>query len=359
MAIIPNKINSGKWGKCHCQGACMDKNHQYVYYSFTTKLVKTDLQGNVIGSVDNIIGHLGCMDFCDADGKVYASLEYKNDAIGKGILRTLGISEDNADDGFYVAIFDVDKIDRIGMDAEKDGIMRAVYLKKVVEDYKGSVTIGDKKVEHIHGCSGIDGLTIGADFGTNDGKKYLYVCYGVYSDLERTDNDYQVIHKYDMSDFWNISKPLSQREMHKVGPSKPIDVYYLFTGNTSYGIQNLEYDEYTGDFFVFVYQGKKPEYPNYSNFVIDGKIPPREEVLKGCNGEVGKVLTLKNIGNEQNGVSGTNFKYGDMGAYSLGDGNFMFVEPIWTDPENLSVNFVKYKINTDGEEYKYIRLAEE
>jgi hypothetical protein len=356
MSKIPNKIFSGKWGKCHCQGACLDTNHEYVYYSFTTKLVKTDLEGNVIGSVDNIIGHLGCMEFCDDDQKVYASLEYKNDEIGKGILRSLGISEENADDGFYVAIFDVEKIDRIGMDAEKDGIMRAVYLKKVVEDYKGSVNIGDKTFAHVHGCSGIDGMTIGPDFGPKDGKQFLYVCYGVYSDLERSDNDYQVIHKYDFANFWDIAKPLTQRVMHKVGPAKPDDMYFLYTGNTTYGIQNLEYDPYTGDFFVYVYRGKKAEYPNYDNFVIDGKIAPKLEELKGCNGEVGKVLTLKTIGKTVNGVSGINFAFGSMGAYSLCDGNFMFIEPIHADPNNLDVNFIKYKLITDGDEYRYERL---
>ena len=359
MNLVPNKIFSGKWGKCHCQGACIDTKREYVYYSFTTKLVKTDLQGNVIGTVDNIIGHLGCMEFCDLDGKVYASLEYKNDEIGKGILRSLGISAENADDGFYVAIFDVDKIDRIGMDAEGDGVMRAVYLKKVVDDYKGSVEIDGKQIAHVHGCSGIDGLTIGPDFGATDGKQYMYVCYGVYSDLNRTDNDYQVIHKYDMSNFWEIAKPLSQRVMHKNGPSVPEDIYYLYTGNTTYGIQNLEYDPYTGDFFVFVYQGKKEQFPNYRHFVIDGKVAPKTQELLGCNGEVGKVLTLKDIGNKVGEVSGVNFKYGDMGAYSLSDGNFMFVEPIFTEPDNLSVNFVKYKLDTSGEEYKYIRLAED
>lgn len=52
-------INSGRWGELHCQGMTMDKEKRYVYYSFTTKLVKTDVYGNIIGSVDRIVGHLG------------------------------------------------------------------------------------------------------------------------------------------------------------------------------------------------------------------------------------------------------------------------------------------------------------
>lgn len=357
MNKIPNKIYSGKWGKCHCQGACLDTNHEYVYYSFTTKLVKTDLQGNVIGTVDNIIGHLGCMEFCDDDQKVYASLEYKNDEIGKGILRSLGISEENADDGFYVAIFDVSKIDRIGMDAEKDGIMKAVYLKTVVDDYKGKVVVDGKTVDHVHGCSGIDGMTIGPNFGDKGGKKYLYVCYGVYSDVDRKDNDYQVILQYDKENFWDIAKPLSQREMHKIGPSEPINKLFLYTGNTTYGIQNLEYDSFTGDFFVFVYKGRKEQFPNYQMFVIDGKKAMEEKQLIGYPDKaMGKVISLKDIGNNVNGISGTNFELGNMGAYAIGDGNFMIVDPVWEDREDLSVYFVKYKLDTTSDEYKFIKV---
>jgi len=353
---IPNTIYSGKWGKCHCQGACIDTKREYAYFSFTTKLVKVDMKGNVIGSVDNIVGHLGCMDFCDADGKVYASLEYKNDEIGRGILRALGIESESLEDAFYIAIFDVDKIDRIGMDAEKDGIMRAVYLKKVVDDFKGTSINFGKKYDHVHGCSGIDGLTIGKDFGAKDDKYYLTVCYGIYSDENREDNDYQVLLQYDMSSFWDMAKPLNQRGMHRAGPENPRNVYFFFTGNTTYGIQNLEYDEYTGDYFVFVYRGRKEKYPNYHLFVIDGKVAPREEKLKGYENFTGKVLTHKNIGKEVNGSNGTLFPLGDMGAYSIGDGHFMFVDPVWDDPDNLSVHFDKYKLDAKVGDYTFTKV---
>jgi hypothetical protein len=356
MENIPNKIYSGKWGKCHCQGTCMDTFHQYVYYSFTTKLVKTDLDGNVIATVDNIIGHLGCMQFNDVDGKVYASLEYKNDAIGKGILKSLGISEENADDGFYVAVFDVSKMDRIGMDAEKDGIMTAVYLKTVVDDYKGKTVAGGKEYDHIHGCSGIDGITIAPDFGAKDGKKYLYVCYGVYGQNDRPDNDYQVLLQYDLDGFLDDAKPLSQRVMHKFGPSKPRNKYFFYTGNTNYGIQNLEYDEYTGDFFVFVYRGAKPQFPNYDAFVIDGKIPAVTEKLKGYDDYEGKVLFTKDIGEKVGEVSGMYFPLGSMGAYSLKNGQFMLVDPIWDDPDDLSVNLVKYDLAINDGKYKFEKV---
>lgn len=341
---MQKKIFSGKWGKCHCQGVCMDTARKYVYYSFTTKLVKTDMQGNIIGSVDNIIGHLGCMDFNDNDGKVYASLEYKNDVIGRGILQTLGLKVE-IEDAFYVAIFDVDKIDRINMDAEKDGIMRAVYLKEVVDDFKGKTVNGGKERDHVHGCSGIDGLTIGKDFGATDNKDYLSVCYGVYSDLDRTDNDYQVILQYDIDGWWDkYAKPLKQDAMHLSGPKDVRNKYFVYTGNTIYGVQNLEYDAYTGNYFLMVYNGQKPQFPNYSMFVVDGKTPAKEELLLGFDTPTyGKTLTLVNTGLCQNGIYGIDFNLGNMGTYSVGDGHFYFVDPIWDDPDNLSVNTVLYK----------------
>ena len=81
-------IFTGTWGKCHIQGIAVDEQKGYIYYSFTTKLVKAKLDGTVIGSVDGLLGHLGCIAF--HDGKVFGSLEYKNDSIGRGILSSLG-----------------------------------------------------------------------------------------------------------------------------------------------------------------------------------------------------------------------------------------------------------------------------
>ena len=87
---LPKCVYSGVWNSGHCQGIAVDTNKKYIYYAFTTTLVKTDLEGNLIGSVTGLLGHLGCIDFCDGDGRLYGSLEYKNDVIGKGILAHLG-----------------------------------------------------------------------------------------------------------------------------------------------------------------------------------------------------------------------------------------------------------------------------
>jgi hypothetical protein len=351
---LQKTIFSGYWGKNHCQGIAYDEKNKCVYYSFTTKLVKTDISGNVIGTVENITGHLGCISFDKKDGKVYASLEYKNDAIGKGILASLGITGENADDAFYIAIFDVEKIDRIGLDAEKDGIMRAICLKTVVDDYKGQVTVNGKTVDHVHGCSGIDGLAIGPDFGGSD-KNYLHVCYGVYNDVNRDDNDYQVVLQYDHSSWWNEAKPLNQHAMHRVGPAQPRNKYFFFTGNTNWGVQNFEYDAYTNSYFAFVYTGYKPQYPNYSTFVVDASISAKESHLAGYDdGTVGKVLTLKKVGEEKSGVNGIFFD-GSTGAYSFGDGKFYISKHGYDEQKGGQFTTVTlYELNNSKDVWEFI-----
>ncbi len=341
------KIFSGYWGNCHCQGIAVDQEKGYIYYSFTTKLIKADLDGNIIGTVDKIVGHLGCIDFNDREGKLYASLEYKNDEIGRGILKALGVSDASLEDGFHIAIFDVDKIDRPDMDAEKDGIMRTVYLRSVVDDYKGTTAKG---LPHIHGCSGIDGVTFGPDFGDLKGEKhYLSVTAGCYSDHSRTDNDYQVIYQYDTDGWWdNYAKPLNQFDMHKSGPIEPRNKYFFYTGNTTYGVQNFEYDAYTGDYFACVYNGTKPQFPNYPMFVVDGSVSPELKELVGCDdGETGLVLTLKDTGLCQNGIYGVDFPYGSTGFYSFGNGEF-YVSQHVSSPEGQATNVYLYRLNTDG-----------
>ncbi len=82
---LPRSIYSGLQGKHHVQGIAVDIARGYVYFSFTTRLVKTDMQGRFIGSIEGLTGHLGCLALNPDDGKIYASLEYKDDAIGRGI----------------------------------------------------------------------------------------------------------------------------------------------------------------------------------------------------------------------------------------------------------------------------------
>ncbi|WP_018627892.1 hypothetical protein [Niabella aurantiaca] len=315
-------------GNFHVQGVAVDTQHGYAYFSFTTSLVKTNLKGEIIGSVEGFIGHLGCLDINPEDGRIYASLEYKNDKIGKGILKGLGNGPDakaSEESSFYVAIFDGEKITRPGMNAEKNDIINTVYLKEVADDYNAAVMNRGKRVEHRYGCSGIDGIAFGPRFEQRRGGNFLNVAYGVYGDTSRTDNDYQVILQYDASDLRKYERPLSQSRFNITGPVKPLNKYFLYTGNTTYGIQNLEYDANTGYWFAAVYTGKKTQFPNYSLFAIDGSKPPVVQALKGFdNGERGSVLQLATAGkyDQNTGVHGWNYEWGATGIHALGNGYF-------------------------------------
>lgn len=315
MSSEPLEIFSGKWKYGHCQGIALDTAHQHIYYSFTTALVKTDLQGNLIGSVVGLMGHLGCIDFNDADGRLYGSLEYKNDVIGRGILNRLG-SDATLDDAFYMAIFDVDRIDRMDMDACADGVMTCVYLKDVVEDYHASVECDGRTVAHRFGCSGIDGTTFGPMPGERNGKQYLFVTYGVYGDVTRSDNDDQVILCYDTADWAKYERPLSQSQMHTCGPDAPFRKLFVRTGNTRYGVQNLEYDAFTGNYLMAVYVGEKPQFPNKPMYIVDGSRAPVQDE-KGW-----RLSLLENDSRHESGVCGWDFPLGSTGLYSFGDGRF-------------------------------------
>ena len=58
---LPPTIFSGVRGPFHVQGIAVDLKQGYIYFSFTTELLKMDLQGNLIGSVKGLTGHLGCL----------------------------------------------------------------------------------------------------------------------------------------------------------------------------------------------------------------------------------------------------------------------------------------------------------
>ena len=307
IAQMPRHINGGAWDSSHVQGMAIDTERQYMYFSFTQLLVKTDMQGNIIGTVTGLTGHLGDLDFNDIDGRVYGSLEYKSQ------------------NAFYIAIFDVDKITRMNMSAEKDGIMTAVYLPDVVEDF--TATVGEQKTQYRYGCSGIDGVAFGPTFGKDASEPFsLMVAYGIFSDTARTDNDYQVILEFDWRAMEAYEKPLTQSAPHRDGPNAKAR-YFAYTGNTNYGVQNLEYDAASGNWLMAVYTGKKSTFPNLPLYIVDGSIAPVEgEIVGQPTPEKGLLLTLKqgSVTHKASGVSGWAFGYGDTGMIALDDGYFYF-----------------------------------
>lgn len=261
LSSLPGTVYVGGQ-QMHVQGIALDRAKGFMYFSFTNRFLKTDLAGNVLASIDRIQGHLGAMTLSPIDGRVYASLECKDDEIGSNIAGKMNVGTvASGGSHFYIAIIDVDRLDRMGMDPEKDKIMWTVNIAEAALDYNAE--------GHRYGCSGIDGVTFAPKRGRRDGKMYLYVAYGIYGDVKRDDNDNQIILCYDPVKFAKYETELVFGDLHDKGPEKPLEKHFIHTGNTTWGVQNLAWDAHTGYMFMAVYKGKKAEYPNYDLFALD------------------------------------------------------------------------------------------
>lgn len=353
----------------HVQGIALDQEKGCMYMSFTSRFLKVDMNGKILASIDRIQGHLGAMTFNHQDRKVYASLECKDDEIGQGIAKTLNVQTVSVS-RFYIAIIDVDKMTSLNMDPENNDVLRTVCLLKPCEDYKFSGKIGGKQVEHRYGCSGIDGVAIAravspmqaAPQELTSQKMYLYVGYGIYGDVNRSDNDYQVIQRYSLEELSKYAKPMIFGESHISGPKKPEKEYFVYTGNTNYGVQNLTYDPYTDCLFMAVYKGKKENYPNYSLFAVSMSQKPFKASLKGNPsskkmlqlalvpatgvnaGESGSVRIMP-MSDAASGVTGWRFKWGSTGMCPIGDG-------YWYISENAKDKYTK-KQSCNARLYKW------
>ncbi|MBQ1209978.1 MAG: hypothetical protein IIX64_05875 [Bacteroidales bacterium] len=237
----------------HVQGIAYDNVKNHLFLSFTTSFVIANHEGEIIGSVDKIHGHLGAMTFDKENRKVYASLEEKNDAIGRSISKGLGASF-YTESNFYIVEFDVDAIKGRNVPFEK--VAKKIKVNEVLKDYQDSVQVDGKWLKHRFGCSGMDGMCVAPEFGKVGGKNYLYVAYGIYSDTLRHDNDYQVILRYQLKDI-------------RKGLAKNPERYFVMTGNTDWGVQNMAYDSENHQILLCVYHGWKSQYPNYDVFSID------------------------------------------------------------------------------------------
>lgn len=315
---LPLKQNGGTWSSGHVQGIAVDVQGGYIYYSFTHLLAKYEFSGKLVGTLAGWTGHLGDLDFNPEDGKVYGSLEYKQDQ------------------AFYVAVIDVDRIDRVDIKAGGTDILRTVHLPDVAEDYVADMD-GDGKFDgdvadtqdHRYGCSGIDGVGFGPAFGRADGPRYLTVAYGIYANTGRSDNDHQVLLQYDVRDWDKYARPLIEGKPHRSGPGASQGKYFVRTGNTHYGVQNLSFDETLQRWFMGVYPGKKTSFPNYSLFAVDARTQPAMGELVGvpsANGngwERGRLLDLADDGltDASTGVRGW-YQKADVGFQPVGQGLF-------------------------------------
>ena len=341
-------LDGGAWGKPagHLQGAVADDDNRYMYMSFTDRLLKLDMHtGEIVGSVTGLLAggiygggaHLGDLAF--RDGKVYGSLEYK------------------AAEKFYIAVFDTEKITGMDIDYKTPGVMTTMYMAEVVKDYLDELDAGEHdnapdSMGHRFGCSGIDGITFGPMPGGSD-KIYMFVAYGVYRNVNRADNDYQVILAFDPDAF--AGEAFDQNKPHHVGPAVHKKLF-VYTGNTTYGVQNLEYDRLTGDYWMIVYEGKKEAFNNRPVYVIDGNVAPVNRELRlgdhPCYGTVvGECLSLKQAGSfhRESGVWGVDEMplKADTGFISLGNDYFYVAESGKTDEKQFGkLHLMKLDRNT-------------
>lgn len=300
-------------GSLHVQGIAYDSYAGFMYMSFTSAFYKTDMNGKVVASVSGINGHLGAMTFDPVGRKVYASLEFKDDSIGKGISSNLGAREwTRSESVFYIAVIDVDKVTAIDM--KQDDAITLVKVDQACRDYLATVENGGQKLDHRYACSGIDGVTIGPAIGstTDDGQKFLYVAYGIYGDTSRTDNDYNIILAYPLD---YVMKCAGKSRSERRVLSKVSARYFVHTGNTTWGVQNLAYDPSTRQLLMAVYRGKKKQWPNYSLFALAIDQKPIKAPLDGVEYNRDKVTQLSVCGNWF-------FKWGSTGMCPLGDGRF-------------------------------------
>lgn len=318
----PLSQNGGTWDAGHVQGIAVDQANGHIYYSFTNLLAKYDFEGKLIATLTGWTGHLGDLAFNPADGKLYGSLEYK------------------ADQAFYIAVIDVGAMDQAGMQAAGSQVLQTVHLAEVGQDYAADMdgsgqfdgNVADTP-DHRYGTSGIDGVAFGPRFGETDGQMLLSVGYGIYSHTGRTDNDHQVLLQYDVSDWDHYLRPLREEAPHRSGPQDSDGKYFVRTGNTTYGIQNLAYDASSKRWFMGVYAGRKLQFPNYLMFAVEADAKPVMADLVGVPGrngqgqkqgwEQGLVLPLANDGLEDpaTGIRGWNQK-SDVGIEPLGNGLF-------------------------------------
>ena len=184
----------------HMQG--FTSGNGYMYWSFTDTLVKTTLDGIMRCQVEIHGGHLGDCEY--HDGKIYVS--YMGNALPGHAW------EDWT--AFKIYVFD----------AEDLHVIEIIDLDICYEYQKITCTPEDTR-----GFQGIDGVAIAPDPKT--GEEKMFVACALYTD-EKYSN--QIILQFTLDGKYETE-------------------YYIPTGNTVYGIQNLDYDADNKEFWFTTY----------------------------------------------------------------------------------------------------------
>lgn len=308
---LPLQLTGGSWPSPHVQGIAVDRERELAFFSFTDRLVKTDLAGTVLGSVTGLPAHLGDITLNPTNGKVYGSIFW---------------GDEDPYYAPYIAIFDPEQIHEIDESPEKNPALSLVQLKQLLADRFVDLD-GDGTDDGLYATAGVDGVDFGPRFGSATGDWLLTVTHSQWPDVDRDDNNHQILVQYDVDEFDNYAQPYDTSKPDPTsGPTEIDGQYFVFTGTTRWGIQNLAYDPTLERWFMGVYAGDKPEFPNYTMFAVDAASQPVWQELRGVGVE-GDTLPLAEDGleDEATGIRGW-FQKADVGLQAMGEGLYYLSE---------------------------------
>ena len=193
----------------HMQGFTTDGKH--MYWSFTDSLVKTTKSGTVLVQVRVPAGHLGDIDYYN--GKIYGTV--------------LGNSLKGLPFGIWTA-FDVNVYD-----ADTLALVKTIRLDDCFGMYE----------RREHGFNGVDGITVIPESESSPAK--MMVASALFDGEEY---DSQMLLEYSLD-------------------GELLDKHFIKTGNTVFGIQNLDRDPETGNYWFSTYGGDRYDYQN-KNFLF-------------------------------------------------------------------------------------------
>ena len=289
-------------GQYHVQGLAFDPRSQCVFLSTTTAIVKMSLDGSVLGSVVGFHGHIGAVTLDTLHRRLYASLEDLDDALCTNMARYANrqpVSREQI--VMSIVEVDIDKVNAKNMPFREVAVLHPLH--EPLSDYRTEVNMDGKSYEGRFSCKGIDALAIGPAIGNaSDEARYLYVACISDNDTLRADSEYNRLLCYRLDDF-----------------SHSVHQYFIRTGLTSYGIQNMEWDSFRQCLHLFVYPGQKSSNPNYSQFSIDVTQPSYYAPLQGVSYFTEPVEQLKV-------ASASHFAAGAQGICQFDESRFLTAE---------------------------------
>lgn len=212
----PTKVNCEGTYSHHLQGICIDE--KAIYWSFTTTLVKTDMDGTVLNKIP-VANHHG--DLCHHDGKLYVAVN----------LGSFNDPKGNADSWVYV------------YDAQT---LKETARRKVPEVFHGAGGIGFRD-GHFYVVGGLPGdiqenyvyeydgdfkflkkhivksgqTHLGIQTAAFADNRWWFGCYGSPKILLVTDKDFQSVKRYEFDCSLGIDQTPDGRMIVASGQCKP------------------------------------------------------------------------------------------------------------------------------------------